>query len=306
MTAHNSGTSKQHSSTSSNHYHHLLKKFVKRHKKTQKKLWDRHGKHLQAIQASQRKMLAGSMAGLILLAQPASSVVLSEAFPQTEISVERSVSQKRGALINELTHALPQSVESLSAEQEAQVSSILGQNFNMKVSAELEGKRLNRCYGLIGAEQHLMRYPGDTMASHFDNPADSERYYSSGMAPGRGAWGYFAHSQGGMTQQDVLREKYYIAVPTFKSPTWHENVNAHYKFFKYRKMLVVNPQNGKAIVADIGDAGPAPSTGKHLGGSPEVMKHLERVDGRAKGPVIYLFIDDPTDSIPLGPIDIQS
>jgi len=306
MTAQTSGTSKQKKSSPSSHYHHLLKKFVKRHRKAQKKLWDTHAAHLEAIQASQRKMLAGSMAGLILLAQPASSALLSEAFPQVDVPVEKSVSQKRGALINQLTQVLPQSVEPLTEEQETQVSAILSQNFNMKVSASLDGKRLNRCYGLIGAEQHLMRYPGDTMATHFDNPADSQRYYSSGMAPGRGAWGYFAHSSAGMTQQDVLREKYYIAVPTFKSPTWHDDVNAHYKFFKYRKMLVVNPENGKAIVADIGDAGPAPSTGKHLGGSPEVMKHLERVDGRAKGPVIYVFIDDPTDSIPLGPVDVQS
>jgi len=36
-----------------------------------------------------------------------------------------------------------------------------------------------------------------------------------------------------------------------------------------------------------------------------VMKHLERVDGRQKGPVLFLFIDDPKDSVPLGPIDIQ-
>ncbi len=67
-------------------------------------------------------------------------------------------------------------------------------------------------------------------------------------------------------------------------------------------MLVVNPDNGKAIIADIGDAGPAEWTGKSLGGSPEVMKHLERVDGADKGPVVYFFIDDPKDNIPLGPV----
>ena len=32
------------------------------------------------------------------------------------------------------------------------------------------------------------------------------------------------------------------------------------------------------------------------------MKYLERVDGKAKGPVLYFFIDDPNDIIPLGPI----
>ena len=76
------------------------------------------------------------------------------------------------------------------------------------------------------------------------------------------------------------------------------------QFFMFHKMLVVNPDNGKTIVADIGDAGPAEWTGKSLGGSPEVMKYLERVDGAQKGPVIYMFIDDPNNNIPLGPVSL--
>ena len=68
-------------------------------------------------------------------------------------------------------------------------------------------------------------------------------------------------------------------------------------------MIVVNPDNGKAVVAAIGDAGPAPYTGKHLGGSPEVMSHLERQDGAAKGPVLYFFINDKENKIPLGPVN---
>jgi hypothetical protein len=33
------------------------------------------------------------------------------------------------------------------------------------------------------------------------------------------------------------------------------------------------------------------------------MDHLERQDGGAKGPVLYFFIDDPNNNIPLGPIN---
>jgi hypothetical protein len=68
-------------------------------------------------------------------------------------------------------------------------------------------------------------------------------------------------------------------------------------------MLVVNPNNGRAVVVVIGDAGPAVWTKKQLGGSPEVMKYLQRVDGAQKGGVLYFFIDDPKDVVPLGPID---
>ncbi|MBI4097102.1 MAG: hypothetical protein HY428_01675 [Candidatus Levybacteria bacterium] len=143
------------------------------------------------------------------------------------------------------------------------------------------------------------------MATHFATQEDAEKYYSSGMATGLGAWGYFASSKDAMTEKDVLREKYYIAVQTFLAPGFQENVSDRYNFFKYRKMLVVNPQNGKAIVCIIGDAGPAEWTGKSLGGSPEVMKYLERVDGKARGSVLYYFVDDPSDTIPLGPVEVQ-
>ena len=122
------------------------------------------------------------------------------------------------------------------------------------------------------------------------------------MAPGRGGFGYFAQGDK-LTQEETDREKYYIAVQTFLAPGVENNRKAYIDFFKYRKMLVVNPNTGRAMVVVIGDAGPAVWTGKQLGGSPEVMNYLERVDGKAKGAVLYFFIEDPENKIPLGPIE---
>lgn len=45
-------------------------------------------------------------------------------------------------------------------------------------------------------------------------------------------------------------------------------------WYKHRKVLIVNTENGNAVVAAIGDSGPAAWTGKQFGGSPEVMEHL--------------------------------
>ena len=123
------------------------------------------------------------------------------------------------------------------------------------------------------------------------------------MAPGRGAWRYFADSAQTMTQKEIDREKYYIAVQTFLIPDYAQRTWEYVDFFKFRKMLVVNPQNGHAVVVVVGDVGPAVWTGKQLGGSPEVMQHLDRVDGAQKGGVLYFFIDDPEDKIPLGPVE---
>ena len=69
-----------------------------------------------------------------------------------------------------------------------------------------------------------------------------------------------------------------------------------------RKMIAINPHNGKAVVGVVADAGPAKFTGKHFGGSPEVMTHLNLIYGKKKGKVILYFVDDPNDEIPLGPV----
>ncbi|MGH7246200.1 MAG: hypothetical protein ACREGI_04690, partial [Candidatus Levyibacteriota bacterium] len=98
--------------------------------------------------------------------------------------------------------------------------------------------------------------------------------------------------------------KYYIAVQTFLSPGYASNPADFNNFYKYRKMFIINPQNGKAMIVDVADAGPSQWTGKQLGGSPEVMHYLERVDGAQKGPVLYFFLDDPNNQIPLGPVTI--
>lgn len=284
------------------HFNVLKKRWIKKHQEIQKKIKAKHTESMKWISTNSKHIAVGSMTGLLMLAHPANATVLTQTLLPPPPAEERKAYTKEG-LIEQLRSQLPPTVEELTPEQNITIGHTLSTFFNMPVSHSLEGKSLNRSYGIIGAEQHLMRYPGDTMDTHFQSSEDT-KYFSSGMAPGRGAWGYFTDSRDTMTQKDVDREKYYIAVQSFLAPGWKENPNDLYKFFKYRKMLVVNAENGKAIVVVIGDAGPAPFTGKHLGGSPEVMAHLERKDGGAKGPVLYFFIDDPENKIPLGPVEL--
>jgi len=289
--------------TKKRHFSYLKNKWHKKHIRLQKKLLKKHGGSLEWLENTSKQFMVGSVAGALMLTAPVSSSVIAQVLqPPLDQNIEKPA-KTQTQLISQLFGQLPAIVQPLSSDAESGIAQTLSDYFNISVTAELEGKRLNRSYGLIGAEQHLMRYPGDTMSTHFAS-AQEASFASSGMAPGRGAWGYFVSSQQEMTNEDVAREKYYIAVPTFLSPGWNENVHEYYTFFKYRKMLVVNPENGKAIVAVIGDAGPAAWTGKHLGGSPEVMEYLERKDGSAKGPVLYFFISDPENNVKLGPREI--
>lgn len=280
-------------------YKFLQEKWSNRHVELQKQLFKKHKESVDWLTQNTKQLALGSLSGLMILASPVKGPV------DSQIRVADQTVQKidnRVFVIADLTGALPSQVRPLTSDEETKIGDMLTKEYGLKVSAQIGDLRLNRSYGLIGQEQHLARFPGDNMGIHFDNAGDAQEYGSHGMAPGLGAWGYFTTSQANMTQEDIDREKYYIAVQTFLSPNFHEKIAEYRDFYKYRKMLVVNPDNGKAVVADIADAGPAEWTGKHLGGSPEVMHYLERYDGRQRGPVLYFFIEDPSDEVPLGPV----
>lgn len=291
--------------TQVSHYQVLKRQWGKRLKTIHKRVYEKHGESIAWLNNSTQKLLVGST-GLFLLTQPiTTSAIAQNLQPQNASATVHETPQRTATnLVSILNSILPNAIDPLSIDQEDTIIRTLSNYFNLRLFSTIENKRLNRSYGLIGAEQHLTRYPGDTMNTHFFH-SEEQQIIASGMAPGRGAWGYFANSQNELTDTDIQREKWYMAVPTFLSPGWEANSLDLYTFFKYRKMLVVNPQNGKAVIADIADAGPAQWTGKHLGGSPEVMSYLERHDGSVTGPVLYFFIDDPADTISLGPIQVQ-
>lgn len=270
-------------------YEHLRKKWTAKHRSITENLFDKHLRHVAL----------GSLAGLTLL--PNSGLALNAPHllaSGVQIQAEKDNSKLLAA---ELKDKVPEDVRPLTIDEEAKITDLLTKRFGFKVAAEIDNKRLNTSYGLIGGEQHLYRYPGDNLYAHANTTRDWAMYGDAGMAPGLGAWGYFASSKTAFTQKEADRERWYIAVQTFLSPGFAENVASYRDFYKYRKMLLVNPKTGQAVIADIADAGPAQWTGKQLGGSPEVMEAIGLAQGPRKGAVLYFFIDDPGDTIPLGP-----
>lgn len=284
----------------SSSYEYLRSKWTKRHIALQKKIIKKHKNSFEWLAQNSKQLAVGSLGSLMVLTAP-----IQKNSPQVNTASFASAKvDNKAFLVSDLFSLLPETVRPLTEDEEVAVSAHLSKSYGVEVAPSVNGLRLNRSYGLIGAEQHLARFPGDNLSAHFDaNMEEANKYRSSGMAPGLGAWGYFTTSKTHLTEEDTQREKYYIAVQTFLAPDFNRRIAEYRDFFKFRKMLVVNPENGRSVVAVIGDAGPAEWTGKHLGGSPEVMKHLERVDGSLRGPVLYFFIDDPNNNIPLGPIE---
>lgn len=252
---------------------------------------------------SAKLLTSGTLAGTLLLSSPQmASLPLPENPPLLESGLPVNDGDNpesiRANLVAQLGVVLPRVVTPLLPEQEKEIGSVVSQYTGIKAKAVLEGERLNHYFGYIGAEQHLPRFPGDTVAMH-------DEYQKSGVTPGKGAWGYFAWSQNTMTKEDVMREKYYVAVQTLYLPDWQSRLKYLRDWYKYRKVLVVNPKNGESVVAVIADAGPSAWTGKQFGGSPEVMAHLKLNVGMQKGAVLLFFVDDPDNKVPLGPVDYK-
>jgi hypothetical protein len=209
---------------------------------------------------------------------------------------EASTLSPQKIVVTDLSNIIPPHAESLTADQEKKISMLFSDVIGVKAVANLEGEHLNSSYGLIGAEQHLRRYPGDTIDNHGPLGPNDE-----GMAPGLGAWGYFASSKEKMTPKLVEDEKWYVVVQTLYLPDWSQRLAYLRDWYKYRKVLVVNTQNGSAVVGDIADSGPAAWTGKIFGGSPEVMNALGGPRYKV-GAVVLFFVDDPDNKVPLGPV----
>ncbi|MCX6703853.1 MAG: hypothetical protein NTZ07_00195 [Candidatus Woesebacteria bacterium] len=239
---------------------------------------------------SAKIITTGALTGTLLFAPP----TLVKNVPGVA-GIVKNLSDFEGAqpsipqeiLLSSLKQILPQKIGALNRTQEKTLEQVFREVVGVNTKANLEGEHLNTTYGYIGAEQHLARYPGDSMAVHPKIPQHDE-----GMAPGLGAWGYVPAD----------KETWYAVVQTLYLPDWAKRQPYLRDWYKYRKVLIVNTMNGNAVVADVADAGPAAWTGKQFGGSPEVMNYLGGARYK-KGPVVIFFVDDPKNQIPLGPVD---
>jgi len=266
------------------------------------KFLEEKGVDLGKIREHSAKVITtGALTGSLLFATPGMPKDLPDVTSivknVTEQKSNNTSISKQAEFMQKIRSILPQKAGPLTRTQEKTLEQVFRETIGVNAKATLEGEHLNTTYGYIGAEQHLMRYPGDTMATHPKIPEHDE-----GMAPGRGAWGYFAKTKSVLDSQDIQNEKWYVVVQTLYLPDWEKRLNYVRDWYKYRKVLVVNTQNGNAVVADVADSGPAAWTGKQFGGSPEVMNYLGGANYK-KGAVIVFFVDDPKNQIKLGPVD---
>jgi len=284
-------------------------KLTKKEKQVRKNFADKHSKskawleknevNLKNLRETSRKALtAGIVSGSLLLSAGSENpdhLLPAAKKPQHLLASKDIFKSFRKALAVKLKQFIPEGLRPLKKEEETGIEKAVKESMGVEAKFELEGNRLNTSYGLIGGEQHLKRYPGDHLALH-------DEFVESGMAPNLGAFGHFASGASEFTTKEAQQEKYYVVTQTFMIPNWERKWTWLKDWLKFRKVLVINPNSGQAVVAIIGDSGPATWTGKQFGGSPEVMHHIGYGEGPRKGEIIMMFIDDPEDKVPLGPV----
>lgn len=275
------------------HADHSRTKFEKDYPHAAKKLVDLRLQIKDLRRHSAKVLSAAVIAGGLVLGSPTivahmHTNTVQERSAKSPEDVARDVRQSLQAI-------LPQTIGPLHPDKEAQISATIQDTLGIRATATLDGNRLNTSYGRMGGEQHLPRFAGDTISQH-------DELQVKGITAGRGAFGYFAKNKETLTHEDEMREKYYVAVQTMYLPNWNQDHKTLKEWFKFRKVLVVNPTTGKSVVAVIGDAGPAAWTGKHFGGSPEIMDYLRPFENKNNGAVLLFFVDDVENPVALGPI----
>jgi len=290
--------------TSLNSYEDLKSKIASHKTKSYEALNQKMLQLPAPIRDTSIKLLSsGVIAGLTLLG-PLDNISLPN--PNWLVAQVAAIQNKEPSLADLIDAGpktfLPKDTYLLTTEKRQKLSGWVSQVYGISAKTSLDDNELPSFYGLIGAEQHLYRYPGDTTEAHMRDQDDFGMYYASGIAPLTGAWGYFASSKEALTSDLEQKERYYAVVQTFLLPDWNQNWTFLKEWYKYRKVIIVNTETYQACVADIADSGPSTWTGKVFGGSPEVMEAIGLARGPRKGPVVVLFVDDPEGKIPLGPI----
>jgi hypothetical protein len=249
----------------------------------------------------QQAAAAVSLIGALATNKPVDAQVFEQLAQDTDHKADQTLAEvtqeEYDAIIAKMKGYVQQPPGHLPEQEELYLEQQLSDLLGFEVAAELEGHKLNHSIGIMGGEQHLPRFPGDTIDQH-----DAVR--EAGITANRGAFGWFTEG-GVLTDRAIAREKYYFAVQTLYLPDWNTNHKELKPWYAFRKMIAINPAEELAVVGVVGDAGPAQWVNKQFGGSPEVIRETKIWSKESRGRVLLYFVDDPEDTIPLGVINLH-
>lgn len=175
---------------------------------------------------------------------------------------------------------------------EQQLSDIFG----FDVSSELENHKLPYIMGTLEALPHYRRFPIDHLDQH-------KSYLEAGMSKTRGGFDWMLE-EGKLSSRAIIREKYGVSLPLANLKEWQVDHNELNKWYRFRKLLIINPFDLRAVVATIIDGGFISNLKYQFGATPEVIREGNIWSPGSSGKVLMFFINDKDDKVEHGPITL--
>lgn len=177
---------------------------------------------------------------------------------------------------------------------EQQISDLIG----IEVVSRLENKTLPHNYGMIASGRHTKRYAGDKLELHTD-------VFEAGIYGSRSDFGWIKNGQDPEANYSYEeQEMYSINIQLQILESWQNNRGELKKWYKGRRVIVINPFNNKAVMATVNGTGPSLSSRRQFMGSPELIRALEAWSLEAQGRVMVLFVGGST-KVPLGSVALS-
>lgn len=205
--------------------------------------------------------------------------------------------EEHDAVIEKMTSIAQQPAGHLPRQDELYLEQQLTDWFGFEVVAELESVRLPHSIGTMQAVPHLRRHPTDLLKDH-------TRCLDAGLKQTRSGFGWFTEL-GQLTPASILQETYYFAVHAQFISGWKGSPYLLKNWLKFRKMVMINPTEQRAVIGCIGDFAPAEWMQYQFGGSPEVIQDGKVWSPQTRGHVLLFFINDPMNQVQLGPLDLR-
>lgn len=205
--------------------------------------------------------------------------------------------EEHDAVLQKMCLMVQQPAGHLPRQDELYLEQQLSDFFGFEVTAEIEDIRLPHSIGIMQALPHLRRHPTDVLAQH-------SRVHEAGIKKTRSGFGWFTE-MGQLTEQGVLSETYYFAVQAQFLSGWKGSPFLLKNWLKFRKMVMINPVEKRAVVGCIGDLAPAEWMQYQFGGSPETIRDGKVWSLNSRGHVLIYFVNDPLNQVRLGPLDLH-
>lgn len=167
---------------------------------------------------------------------------------------------------------------------EQQISELTG----IEITAELDGYQLPYQMGIIKSLPHIKRHPTDSLEAH-------THVLEAGFSIKRNSYGWSYETP----------EEYSLSLPLHTFPILPDQRLSAKKWYKFRKMLVINPIERKAVIAAVTDTQFSPVQKYQFGGSPELIRDLHAWSPNTLGHVLIFFLAK-TNTYPYGPVAFRN